>query len=310
MLPTSSPCRVRVGAAALLALAWFAPSFRAQTPEIGLAAPVTEKVEWAEDLRRQAREAEQKGEWLKACWRYDEILRRDRTNSEIREAYHRCLRRHQITVRHNDAGYRDALASLTPSQALDVYEQVLNVVRPGFVDRRKSDLTTLFKHGVTELLYALEDDGFLREHLAGVTSVALEKFRTRLRELAERRLTSTTEAREQINAVLRAATRAGLPDGPSLSVAVTLEFASGACSGLDEYTLFFNPSQFGDLMATWRGKYAGVGVELAVVDGQLLISRVHANSPAFEANLQTACPPITLPNASGGWWTLTSSWCS
>jgi carboxyl-terminal processing protease len=276
---------VAFGATTLFALTWFVPALRAQAPEIGLALPVTEKVERLEDLRRQAREAEQRGEWLKACWRYDDILRRDRNNAEVREAYHRCLRRHQITVRHNDAGYVDALTNLTPSQALDVYEQVLNVLRPGFVDRRKSDLTTLFKHGVTELLYALEDDAFLRQHLAGVTSVALEKFRTRLRELPERRLTSTADAREQVNAVLRAATRAGLPDGPGLSVAITLEFASGACSGLDEYTLFFNPSQYGDLMATWRGKYAGIGVELAVEDGQLVIARVQPNSPAAEANL-------------------------
>jgi carboxyl-terminal processing protease len=286
VLPTYSPRRVPLGAAALVALAWFVPAFKAQAPDIGLTAPATERVDKLDDLRRQALDAEQRGDWLKACWRYDEIVRRDRTNTAAREAYHRCLRRHQITVRHNDPGYRDAVASLSPSQALAVYVQVLDVVRPGFVDRRKSDLTTLFKHGVTELLYALEDEAFLREHLAGVTGAALEKFRSRLKDFPERRLTNTTDAREQINAVLQAATRAGLPEGPELSVAVTLEFASGACSGLDEYTLFFNPSQFGDLMASWRGKYAGVGAELAVDNGQLLISRVYDNSPAAEAKLQ------------------------
>jgi carboxyl-terminal processing protease len=271
----------------VVALVWFTPSvWGQQTPDLDLrsAAPST-AVDKAEDLRRQAREAEQQGDWLKACWRYEDILRRDRGNKEAREAYHRCLRRHQVTLRHNDRGYRDALAALTPSDALAVYEQVLTAVRPAFVDRKKSDYGTLFKHGVNELLFALEDESFLREQLSGVPREAIQAFRAYLLGRAERRLTSTGEAREQINAVLAAAYREGLPDHSAFAVAVTLEFASGACSGLDEYTLFFNPSQYGDLMASWRGKYAGVGAELTAVDGQVYVSRVYPSSPAADAQL-------------------------
>ena len=285
MVPMLSSRPSWICSALLVALTWFVPPLAAQVPDTngGTAVPPIEKIE---DIRRQAREAEQRGDWLKACWRYDEILRRDRTNKEAREAYHRCLRRHQITVRHNDRGYRDALGSLAPSQALDVYEQVLSVVRPAYVDRRKSDLATLFKHGLTELRYALDDEAFLREHLPSTAREAIQEFRARLREWTERALSSTADAREQVNAVLRAAYRSGLPDRPNFAVVVALEFASGACSGLDEYTLFFNPSHFGDLMATWRGKYAGIGADLEVgMDGLLAIARVYPSSPAEEAKL-------------------------
>ena len=288
MVPTSSPRSPWIGSTLLVALAWFVPSLSAQepVPPLGLVASSTEKIE---DVRRQARAAEKQGDWLKACWRYDEILRRERGNVAAREAYHRCLRRLQITTRHNDRGYRDALASLTFSQALDVYEQVLNIVRPAYVDRDKADLGTLFKHGLTELRFALEDEAFLREHLQGVPLEAIRAFRTKLQEWPARRLASASEARDQVTAVLNIAFRSGIPDRSSLSVAVALEFASGACSGLDEYSLFFNPSHFGDLMASWRGKYAGIGAELAInIDGQLQITHVYPRSPAEEAKLEGA----------------------
>ncbi len=285
MVPTSSYHHSRIGATLLGAFVWFTPTLRSQEPLLpaDFAGTTTEKIVKAEELRSQAREAEQRGDWLRACWRYDELLRQDRTNTAMREAYHRCLRRLQISTRHNDRGYHEALASLVPSQALDVYVQVLEAVRPAYVDRRKSDLGTLFKHGLTELRYALEDEAFLRDHLASVSREALESFRTKLQDWPEKRLASASEAREQVNAVLRAAYRSGLPDRPAFAVAVTLEFASGACSGLDEHTLFFSPSLFGDLVASWRGKYASIGADLAVQNGDLVITHVYQNSPADEA---------------------------
>ncbi len=288
MVPTSFSRRLRIFTTLAVVLAWFIPSLSAQEMEL-TPGPITstlDKIEKTEDVHRQAREAEQRGDWLKACWRYDEILRRDRKNTEVREAYHRCLRRLQIATRHNDRGYHDVLASLAPSQALDVYEQVLKVVRPAYVNRDKADFATLFKHGLVELRFALQDQAFLREHLPDVSTEAIQAFLTKLQKWPDRKLTSTLEAREQVNAVLRAAYRVGLPDQPMFAVAVSLEFASGACSGLDEYTLFFNPSHFGDLMSSWRGKYAGIGVEVEVIDGQLQIVRVHENSPAAEAELK------------------------
>jgi carboxyl-terminal processing protease len=272
----------------VVALAWFTPSLSAQSPVLSadLNTPTAaEKPERLEDIRRQAREAEKRGDWLKACWRYDEILRRDRTNVEAREAYHRCLRHHQITTRHNDRGYRDLLAGLVPSQALDVYEQVLHALRPRFVERDKADYGTLFKHGLTELRYALEDEVFVREHLSDVSPSVIQEFRAQLKKSPDRRLSTTLEAREQVNAVLKAGYRIGIPDRPALTVVVALEFASGACSGLDEYTFFFDPSSFGDLVASSRIKYAGVGADLVSIDGQIYISRVQEKSPANEARL-------------------------
>src|SRR5262249_28389095 len=135
------------------------------------------------DVRKQALEralaAEKQGDWLEACRWYDEVLRRYRTHADSRRGYQRCLRRHHLVSRHRDPHYQQVLARLTPSQALDLYEQVLAIVTAAYVDRNKISLAALFQEGVRELRFALEEDVFLREHLPGVNSgaAALRTFK-------------------------------------------------------------------------------------------------------------------------------------
>ena len=274
-----------LGAAAFLVLVWNAPFLFADvSPSLGTTAP--SKPQQLAELRSQATEAEQHADWRTACWRYDEMLRLKPRDAATREAFQRCLRRLQIQGRHNDRGYRQVLVSLTPAQALDVYEQVLGVVQTVYVERDKANLSTLFQHGLTELRFALEDEAFVREHLAGLTTEVIQAIRARLGEWTPRDLKSAGKAREQVLAVLRALYRAGMPDRPLFAVAVALEFAAGICSGLDEYTLFFNPSLYGDLQAKWRAQQAGVGLEPMPMGGQLVIAAVDPGGPAELAGLR------------------------
>ena len=186
---------------------------------VDVSPPAAVKPERIEELRRQAREAERRGDWLKACWRYDDLLRIDRTNAKARAGSHRCQRRFQIAARHGDRGYRDALVSLEPSQALDVYEQVLKVVGPVYVDRRKSDLGSLFRHGLTELKYALDNEKFVREYLPGATPAALQNFRSQSAGLGRaqlrqhRRGPGTGQRRPPRRRSRRAARSAGIRGG-------------------------------------------------------------------------------------------------
>ena len=65
-------------------------------------------------------------------------------------------------------------------------------------------------------------------------------------------------------------------------VVFALEFACGACNALDDYTLYLTPFH----LNAARGKYVGVGVDLAITGQNLEIARVYPNSPAAESGLQ------------------------
>jgi carboxyl-terminal processing protease len=239
-----------------------------------------------DDLRRQAQACERRGDWLEACRCYDEIFRKDRTQTEARDAYRRCLRHYYLVRRHQDDTYRRLLHQLTPSQALDVYEQVLATVAAAYVDRPRVHLTALFQRGVQELLLGLDETIFVQEQFAGTPPEVLADFRNSLSRLSERKVASRGEAREQVLAVVRAAQLAGFVPRPSLTVVVALEFASGACNALDEYTLFLTPGGYTDAQAALRGRLVSVGLDLAVVDQHLEITRVYPRGPAREAGLQ------------------------
>src|SRR5262249_43835828 len=59
-----------------------------------------------------------------------------------------------------------------------------------------------------------------------------------------------------------------------------LEFAFGACTGLDEYSLFLTPAQHEAVVAALRGKFVGVGIDVAVGEQGLVITRVYDGGPA------------------------------
>jgi C-terminal peptidase prc len=239
-----------------------------------------------DDLRQQALAFEKKSAWLEACRCYDELLRRDRTQTEVRQAYQHALRRYYLVRRHRDPAYRQMVSRLSSAQALDLYEQVLSKVAAAYVDRGDADLTRLFRLGVEELRFALQEDSFLRDYLAEAKTGAAAAFKDRLDELARTKVATRTDAREKVLATARAAQQEGLsPRLPSLVTLLALEFVSGTCNGLDEYSQFLPPGQFSDLQSSLRGRFVGIGVDLAVIDQRLEIARVYPRSPAAEAGL-------------------------
>jgi hypothetical protein len=192
----------------------------------------------------QARSLERQHRWLEACHAYDDLVHRDRDQVEYRDGYQRCLRHYYLSRRHQDAAYRQAVAKLTPAQALDVYEQVLAAVGSAYFDRPRSEVAALFQNGVQELEMALDEAAFLKAYLpdAEANSQAVQAFREQLAAWRSRKLASRSEARDGILAVARAAQDAGLaPKQSSLVPAFALEFACGGCNALDEYTLFVTP---------------------------------------------------------------------
>jgi carboxyl-terminal processing protease len=248
---------------------------------VAASAEMLPMVKW----REKALELEKRGAWLEACRCYDEILRKDRDNVAVREAYQRCLRRLHLTARHEDVVYRQTLQKLTPTQALDAYEQVLALLSVAYPDRAKTNLGLLFYQGVQELRLALDDPTFRKHYLPGVKAEVLKAFQTRLAELPVRKITTRTEAREQARAVIRSAPRDRLALRPFLFSAFALEFAAGACNALDEYSSFLTPGNLALVQSAERGKLVGIGVELGVVSEKLQITRVYSKGPASDAGL-------------------------
>lgn len=232
-----------------------------------------------EKRRQQAVEFEKRGAWLEACRAYDDVLRRDREHTFAREGYQRCLRRLHQQLRHGDSAYRQMLSRLTTHDALEVYEQVLLHVQNSYPESARSTPTQLFHQGLHELRLALDDERFRKHYLAGVKPAVLKELKDRLAAWPFKRLQSRTEVREQVAAVVR-----GLPR--EIHGVLILEFAAGACNGLDEHSWFLSPGNLALLEATLRGKLVGVGLDIGLdEDDRLTVTRVHQKSPAEQAGL-------------------------
>ncbi len=265
---------VRPWCGTVFALLWLALLVRV-VPAAGLPAP-------PDSPRQKAQECERKGQWLQACTLYDQVLRTDRQNAEVREHFQFCLRRLNQQRRHRDAGFVKAVAGRPFSQTLDAYEEVLLRLQANYVERDRISLTSLFQHGLRELRYALEDNAFLKQNLPDVPAEKVRAFARRLDGWAVPDLPKPHEAREQARAVAMA----GQDDLGLNPAAAVVELAWGAGNGLDDYTVLLTPSQLSALQASWRGEVVGVGIRLTSADGKLYVFSVIANSPADERGLR------------------------
>ena len=254
-------------------------------PVVSQAAPQpVDAVKKDRDIEALARAAQQNGRWLEACRLYEEVCRKDKPSAEAREALQECTRRYYLSRRHNDRTYHDALAKLAPAdEALKIYQRVLDTLSKHYVDPSKTDVNTLFHQGVQELLYALDEEAFTNEYLTTSDKKLLEPLRLHLHELRERKIESWPEARTALIKLAAVTQELGLAVSAKRTVIpFALEFACGAINSLDEYSFFLTPFHLNAL----RGKYVGVGVDLAITDQRLEIARVYPNSPAAELDLK------------------------
>jgi carboxyl-terminal processing protease len=239
----------------------------------------------SDELVKQAVACERQHDWRGACYLYDELLRSHRDDTRIRQAYQRCLRRYRIVGRHQDKLYRTALERLTPAQALDLYVHVLETIDRVYTERQKSSPAALFVQGLEELCLALEEPIFTREYFPAFAPEKLDAFRKKLNEWRQRKIANRSEAREQVGAVGRTAQQICSGGRSILLTVIALEFLSGACNALDEYTFFLTPGRYREVQAALRGRLISIGVDLEVIDEQLVIRRVYPRSPAEKAGL-------------------------
>jgi len=263
--------------AVLLCLACLAPAARAQSAD---ALPPTREAEIAA-LKKQAREYEALARWQEACALYDEILTKDRAQVGAREDYRRCLRQFRQDRRHLDSGLRQSVEKLSTSEAMGLFDKVLDLVSTQYVERDRLELSGLMQEALRELKSALgKKTTFVKLNLPRAKPADLKAFEARVDYWLERRLASRNDAREAVRDLTDGSYVLYLKPG-----VLTLELACGLCNSLDEYSFYLAPSRIAHAQTAQRNKLVGIGVELSVSEQRLEVSRVYRKSPAAESGL-------------------------
>ena len=201
-------------------------------------------------LLEKAEQFEKSYEWDKAFAVYEEILMGRRDQPDIRDRQLVVLRRFWQELRHRDVSYRKEVLSIDYGQAMQLHGVVVETLLDGSMQKTKLTPAAVFRRGVEELEFALNDPVFLESHLIGVRPTAIQSFRN---YLARKKTESRNYSRGQTGKAVREIALAGqssLQLNPTVAV---MECACGSCYALDEYTSYLTPNQYRDLSDVLKG---------------------------------------------------------
>ena len=227
-----------------------------------------------EELRKAARAAEKNGDWEAAFAAYCHLYVADRGARDIREKLSLALRRTQQLRRHRDPHFQQFAASMTVSDAMKLYGEVLTKVSVMYVDRERATPQILWEHGIDELARALTDPAFRTACLNGASSDAVDGFRTALRlSWAKRPVRNAADAKLLLRKLIAAAQEKDSFTATAPS-ALILEILCGSCGELDEYTVFLNPSQLNPDSISAIPDLSAQGVYLEFAEDEVLIGGI------------------------------------
>lgn len=254
--------------AAVLLLALIA-DVRAGDP-VAAAAPQN-----ATEIRQRAEAAERAGDWDSAFALYCHLAIADRTTTPgLREKLANAYRRVQQLRRHRDPAFQSFSAALPTSDALALYSELMARVPVVYADPARSAPQVLWSHGVEEFDRALGNPAFVAAFIDHPVSERIDALRRSLRtDWAQRPVGSAKEARTTLRLLLNA-----VQDHCPIrfSSAVVLEFLCGACTGLDEYTVYLNPAMVSPDLAT--ADLSDYGIYLAPRNGELIVDGIAVGS--------------------------------
>jgi carboxyl-terminal processing protease len=234
-------------------------------------------------FREIAEKAEKAGDWEAAFNAYCHLFVAERNTPELREKLNVALRHVQQLRRHRDPNFQQFAGNMTQAAGLDLFAAVMSQVPGAYVEREKATPQLLWGHAIEELDRALGNPTFQQAFLDNPRADKVADFRAELRrEWAKKRVPNHKDARAMMRDLIAAAETA-LP--VRVSAALAVECACGACSGLDEYTVFLTPSQPGaeaaipDLSAA--GLYLGQTKDGLVIKGVVPNSWFAHTNPAL-----------------------------
>lgn len=225
-------------------------------------------------IRAAAEAAEKAGDWEAAFAAYCQLFVTDRS-LEVRERLNTALRRVQQSRRHRDPAFARFVETLPVGDALNLFAEMATKIPVMHADRDRSAPQQLWENGIEELDRALGSPAFRFGFLDAPSTVKVEAFRTSLRTHWSKRVVTTAKDAKHALRQLLAAAADTFP--LRLPAALAVEVLCGACSGLDEYSVFLTPGQFHadpnavvDLTAH--------GLYLGFADGGLVIDGIAAGS--------------------------------
>ncbi len=254
------------------------------TPQVQaapLAPVVVEPASAVEELLRRGMQLESQGRWGDALFHYEEALRNYPAEATLQRRYELARLHYDLVRRYTDRSFLRILETLSPQEALGLYNEVLSKIQAHYVDT--FNWNDFLQRGVVDLEVALSEPIFVNRYLAGVPPAKLAEFRQTLRTLVEhQQLESRSATWQRIRTLAEAAyQQLGLPP-----TAVILECLCGVTNTLDPYSAFLTPSQLEEIYSQIEGHFVGLGVELKSEGGKLRIVRVVPGSPAQEAGLR------------------------
>ncbi|MEL7338122.1 MAG: S41 family peptidase, partial [Planctomycetota bacterium] len=194
-----------------------------------------------------------------------------------------CRLHFDVNRRYSDKSFVGSVQTLSGSQCLDLYEEVLANLETHYVEA--IDWSRILLHGTAALEIALSEDKFVTTARPSRGQSQLHQFQQTIHQrIANRPAGSRFDLRGTVAYVANLAYQEiGLPH----SVTV-LEFVSGAVSTLDPYTRLLSGDQLDDMFSNIEGNFVGLGVELETADDALNILSVIPGGPAEEAGLKSS----------------------
>jgi carboxyl-terminal processing protease len=246
-----------------------------------------------QDLLRRGFQLESEGRWGDALLHYEEALRSYPTDPSLLRRYELARLHYDLVRRYSDRSFLRLLESLSPQEALGLYNEVLQKIQAHYVDTfRWKDLV---ERGAADLEVAVSQPAFVNRYLAGLPPARLAEFRQTLRtQLSQQQIESRTAAWQAVRSIADLAyQQLGLPP-----TTVVLECLCGVTNTLDPYSAFLTPTQLEEIYSQIEGNFVGLGVELKAEAGKLRIVRVVPGSPAQEAGLRAGDWILAVGNQS------------
>jgi C-terminal peptidase prc len=257
----------RVGTAAVAFLvASFAPPASGQEP-VGPPRPKPSPA----DIRAAAAVAEQAGDWETAFTAYCHLFVADRTAPDVREKLNSTLRRAQQLRRHRDPLFQQFAVSTSVSDSLTLFGEVLTKVPVMYADPDRTTPQALWQNGIEELSRAFENPAFRQAFLEVGAGEKVDAFRRTLRYWAKQPIPDARAARVQLRKLLTSAQDQLVIRLPQV---LALEVVCGACSGLDEYTVFLSPAHATTDSGPGFPNLTAQGVYLGFADNTLVVAGV------------------------------------
>jgi len=219
--------------------------------------------------------------WSDALAHYEAALRTYRNHNALMDHY-RVARFHcDVGRRFHDSSYLNLVRTLTASESLDFFENVIAQIQREYADTPLWE--QLFRHGIQSFSIALADANFRAKVNLNIANDKVSTYLAGVQTTVNGWIIRDKD--DMKNGIINIAEGAQKQIGLN-PVVVLMEFTCGVIGSLDPNTAYLTPNQLNDQYSAIYGNLVGLGVELRSEKDALLIVRVFPGSPAEESGLK------------------------